>query len=89
MSSVSIKILIGEKRWCHECYLPFILEAIEVFLGHHDNEVVEELTIEEVWVSISAWVRRYEPTGYANVVIKTNRPTWVEQQLSSFTISFE
>lgn len=89
MSSVSIKIRIGEKKWCHESYLPSIRDAIEVFLGHRDNGVVEELTIEEAWIPISAWVRRYEPTGYAYVVITTNRPMWVKQQLSLFTMSFE
>jgi hypothetical protein len=53
--------------------------------GHH--EVVHELLFEEKWIPLSAWLNRLERTGFAIVIVETNRPEWVRQNLDSIIIT--
>jgi len=45
------------------------------------------LLFEEKWIPLSAWLNRLERTGFAIVIVETNRPEWVRQNLDSIIIT--
>jgi hypothetical protein len=85
MQSYRFRFALQPRENYHLISYANLLDAVTGSFGHH--EVVHELLFEGKWIPLSAWLNRLERTGFAIVIVETNRLEWVRQNLDSIIIT--